>query len=276
MGLEKVGTTIGKEIIAWTRTSGSKNLLATKPVKVNPKSLGYIHKNGEITFRSNEAALNYSKNACLASSKLPQTQQFEIGVVRDGNIILGEINGTHRHVNMSSLDIFSHENIQLRKIKPRKLSVEHYHPDLYGKGKTTPISIGCIGADTELLESGYLKSITAYNSLGQYNKVEILPNYQSGNIYDFVSEFLKFIKNIAIPKNKQERFALLDTIRQLSEKTNFIRSIQNKKEYSALRRERDKILREFQETPEFARATHNFWVENAEKYGMKYSTNMTF
>ena len=32
MGL---GTTIGKEIIAWTRTSGSKSLLATRPVKIN-------------------------------------------------------------------------------------------------------------------------------------------------------------------------------------------------------------------------------------------------
>lgn len=40
MGLEKVGTTIGKEIIAWTRTSG-KSLLATRPVKINPSRLKY-------------------------------------------------------------------------------------------------------------------------------------------------------------------------------------------------------------------------------------------
>ena len=40
MGLEKVGTTIGKEIIAWTRTSG-KSLLATKPAKVNIQGLKY-------------------------------------------------------------------------------------------------------------------------------------------------------------------------------------------------------------------------------------------
>lgn len=39
MGLEKAGTTIGKEIIAWTKTSVSKSLLATKPVKVSLKGL---------------------------------------------------------------------------------------------------------------------------------------------------------------------------------------------------------------------------------------------
>ena len=33
MGIGKISTTIGKEIIAWTKTG--KSLLATKPVKVN-------------------------------------------------------------------------------------------------------------------------------------------------------------------------------------------------------------------------------------------------
>ena len=42
MGLEKVGETIGKEIVAWTRTSG-KSLLTTKPVKVNTCGLRYTH-----------------------------------------------------------------------------------------------------------------------------------------------------------------------------------------------------------------------------------------
>lgn len=40
MGLEKIGTTIGKEIIAWTRTGTS--LLAAKPVKINTCGLKYV------------------------------------------------------------------------------------------------------------------------------------------------------------------------------------------------------------------------------------------
>lgn len=39
MVLEKVGTTIGKEIIAWTKTSGSKSLLAMRPIKINTVGL---------------------------------------------------------------------------------------------------------------------------------------------------------------------------------------------------------------------------------------------
>lgn len=38
MGIGKIGTTIGKEVVAWTRT-GSKSLLATRPVKVNMTGL---------------------------------------------------------------------------------------------------------------------------------------------------------------------------------------------------------------------------------------------
>ena len=37
MGIGKIGTTIGKEIIAWTRSG--KSLLATSPVKVNTAGL---------------------------------------------------------------------------------------------------------------------------------------------------------------------------------------------------------------------------------------------
>ena len=40
MGLEKVGMTVGKEIMAWTRTSG-KSLLATRPIKINTCGLKY-------------------------------------------------------------------------------------------------------------------------------------------------------------------------------------------------------------------------------------------
>lgn len=40
MGIEKIGTSIGKEIIAWTRTGG-KSLLAARPVKINTCGLKY-------------------------------------------------------------------------------------------------------------------------------------------------------------------------------------------------------------------------------------------
>lgn len=44
MGLERIGTTIGKEIIAWTKASGSKSSFATRPVKVNIVELKFAPK----------------------------------------------------------------------------------------------------------------------------------------------------------------------------------------------------------------------------------------
>ena len=264
--------TITERCAKYAQACEKRSILETKPIgKINPSELGICFPNGSIRFQTEKSALNYSKNACLTSSKLAPSQQYEIGVLRDGNTILGVVDGTHNHVDMSKCGLTFYPSQ-----KNRTLSIEHYHPDLYGKGRTNPISIGSIGGDLGLLDRGNLKSITAYNSLGQYNKVEILPNYQKGEINDFCSEFFHFLKNIAIPKEMQDRFGLLDKIKQLSVKVNWKMSIKNQKELRALQSEMGRLLRQFQVTEEYARATHNFLLKNAEKYGMKYSTNMIF
>ena len=41
MGFEKIGVNIGKEVIAWTSSFG-KNLLASRPVKINTQDLKYV------------------------------------------------------------------------------------------------------------------------------------------------------------------------------------------------------------------------------------------
>ena len=56
MGIGTIGTAIGKEIIAWTRTGG-KSLLATIPVKVNTAGLRLAPKlEGDIVQISNHKA----------------------------------------------------------------------------------------------------------------------------------------------------------------------------------------------------------------------------
>ena len=256
----------------YAQACGKRSILDTKPIsKINPSKLGICFPNGSIRFQTEKSALNYSKNACLTSSKLAPSQQYEIGVLRNENTILGVVDGTHNHVDMSKCGLTFHQ-----RSKNRTLSIEHYHPDLYGKGRTNPISIGSIEGDLVVLDRGNLKSITAYNSLGQYNKVEILPNYQTGQINDFCSEFFYFLKNIAFSKEMQDRFALLDKIKQLSVKGNWKMSIKTQKEFRILQSEMIRTLRQYQETEEYARLVHNFLLKNAGKYGMKYSTNMIF
>ena len=64
MGIGKIGATIGKEIIAWTRTSGCNSLLATRPIKINTCGLKYVHKlEKDILEVSNKAVYNKIKKS---------------------------------------------------------------------------------------------------------------------------------------------------------------------------------------------------------------------
>lgn len=73
MALDKVGTTIGKEIIAWTRTSG-ESILATRPVKVNITELKFAPKLEKDVFlsttlnnrSSNEVLSKINLNECIS------------------------------------------------------------------------------------------------------------------------------------------------------------------------------------------------------------------
>lgn len=277
MGYEKIAT-LAERCARYAKACGKTSILETMPIKnINFAELGICLSDGTIRFQSEKAALNYAKNACMKSKNLPPSQQFEIAVVREGNIILGQANGTRSNCPLSDLKIFSMENRRLRRGKPKTLELEHYHPDLYGKGKTNPLSIGTYNGDVGGGLAGLnLKSITAYNSLGQYNKLEALPNFNQELAFEFAKKHQELMTQQLVPKEKLERFHLLESIERLSEDTNFLMSPKSRKEYSNLRMEINRFLRKYQETPEYARITHNFLLENAEKYGMKYSTDMIF
>ncbi len=77
MTLGKIGTTLGKEIIAWTRTSG-RNLLATRPVKVNIASLKLAPQlEGDVVQISKQANRwtknpdEYIPNCKISNSQIP-------------------------------------------------------------------------------------------------------------------------------------------------------------------------------------------------------------
>ena len=269
MGLEKLGT-LAEQCVKYAQAYGKRTILETKPVgKINFSELGIRLSDGAIRFQTEEAALNYSKNACMQTAKLPPLQQIEIGIGREGNTILGQTNGDRLNCDLAKIDAF---NIFDRS-KPRTKEFYHYHTDLYGKGKTNPLSIGEYRGDVAQLFKHNLKAITAYNSHGQYNRV---PNFNCQLLSEFAKKHKELVKTMAVPMNMWDRFSLLDSLEKLSKKTNFKMSIKNEKEHSVLIDKINSLARKFQETPEYARATHIFWLENAEKYGMKYTTNMTF
>ncbi len=75
MGIEKTGLQLGKEIIAWTRTSG-RNLLAAKPVKVNTTGLRLVpHLEDDIVQISKQAnRWTKNPNEYIPNCKIPNSQ----------------------------------------------------------------------------------------------------------------------------------------------------------------------------------------------------------
>lgn len=77
MGIGKIGTAIGKEIIAWTRTSGSKSLLEARPIKINTCNLKYVHKlEKDILEVSQQSCLQHIKKSITTYA--PVNKQKEI------------------------------------------------------------------------------------------------------------------------------------------------------------------------------------------------------
>lgn len=75
MTLGKIGTTLGKKIIAWTRTSG-KSLLATRPVKVNAVVLKYQPSfEGDVVQLSKQATRwTKNPNEYIPNCKIPNSE----------------------------------------------------------------------------------------------------------------------------------------------------------------------------------------------------------
>ena len=60
MGIGKIGTAIGKEIVAWTRT-GDKSLLATRPMEINTCGLRYARSLTEDVVQISHSLGNFSQ-----------------------------------------------------------------------------------------------------------------------------------------------------------------------------------------------------------------------
>lgn len=247
MGLEKVATTVGKEIIAYAKTSGSKSLLTMKPIKINTKSLGYIHPNGEIAFQTTDVAISYAKTKVIRALKSKNPYEYNVEI--KGSRIINESKG--------NCDTFSRSTDS-----PLTIGV-HGHPDTYSKGCTTAPS----GSDYYCLMSNpnQTKEII-FNSNGEYYIMEKIPNfhYNSNYIMGYYTEYdIKMIKHLFSKKSK----AIQEELKQ---------AIQNKNEtvFNEL------LSKHMPKTPkdisiELVDLTHSFWLKNAKELGIKITTNFS-
>ena len=221
----KALTTGADDVAKYAKACGKRSILETRHIKnLNPKELGVCLPDGSIYFQTEKAAQNYARNICMKQGLLPPSEQFEVAILRQKNRILGNAAGNHLTVDIGA-------TIQSHRGKSN-LVVEHYHPDIWGKGNTYPLSIG---ADSYGLGVYDLEAVTAYNSLGQYSTATRLPNFNRRLMSEFSHLFHDKVGKLA--GNAGDTFI---------------------------------------QTKEYRQFANKFWLENAEKHGMKYSTNMDF
>ena len=237
----------------YIKTCGKRSMLE-KPlqVKINPKEFGYICPNGDIQFQSTEIASKYAKNWVM--QPLKSKNPYERFVAQRDNVIFFQKDGTKYSTDIDDIDI--------QKILSRfdsNISITHGHPNIPNLNFASPLTPqDCIS----LHKNKAFKDIVAYDQQGNFSKLskkdatnELPPNFLQ-----------KFENEIAPKKLMQRQNALL-------EKMN-VSSLTSDEE-----KELFEIFDELQKlscSEQIAKNAHRFWVNNAEKMGLDYSTNYSW
>ena len=210
MGLEKVGTTFGKELIAWTRTSGSKSLLTTKPMKVNTSGLKYAPKlEGDIVNLSRECLQIPSKSKL---EKLISEQGLSLDILKDTKGIALHANELVKPYITENNSLFLEELIKkFPLLKGKKVNYEVQRRMLY----LADIDHSNYANKKKFLEN-FLRDVDMVDNikttngeklytntiLSEYSKKAILQaKYNNAERYKELSDLLKLYKQGKVPEH---------------------------------------------------------------------------
>ncbi len=270
MGYEKI-VTLAERCAKYAQACGKRSILETKPVgKINFSELGICLSDGSIRFQNEESAVKYIFNRLHKALDLPQEQQFERVIAKRGTTIIGEGDGTHS----SATKAFQSIKGMMERIQSevsRDLDVYHSHPDMFGFGRTTPLS--GIPGDIGTFFSLRLKKIVAVNSKGEFNSLEIGKDFSLEKFKMFEEKY----EDIALCKLLgTEQFKEFKKIRKIIESLPPGESLKGdiKAQYVRLMEQLGKREKAVSKTEEIARINHE--ANNyANKFGMIYETNFS-
>ena len=250
----------------------AKSWLCSKPVKTPDVSkLGVCLSNGNIHFQTEQSAVNYIKHRLLDSLNRPTEQQFERLVVKKGTTIIGQCDGTR--TSASDLSKINGMAERLTKDIPRDIEIWHSHPDLFGSGRTTPLSgpgLGDIGTFFRIKA----KKIIAMNSKGELNTIEATKDLDLDKYKKFDTDFDDYVASSMLPDGMWQRFKELDRMSSEYYKNGKKFPENLKKEKSEIFRLLCKISKEIEKTEKIALIEHRFY-KTADQYGMKYYTDFS-
>lgn len=230
---------------------------------INPKKVGYVLPNGNINFSNEKIAIEYAKNKILQQLKKDNT---EYGVLVKGQSIIGEAGGTKNAVNIGELKSLTDRFWNNSNLK-RDVILLHGHPDMYSAGKTAPLSP--YGGDLETAVAAKLKSIVAYNSRGEFNRIDCLHNFSSNRFKKQEAQFEELLlKHLTTPND----FKKLKELRKIENSQSDMPSHLEKwlKKYVIKQEAKNK---KFIESEDYAKFIHEYYKKNLSKCGLKYTTN---
>lgn len=247
-------TNLADNVARYVKACAKRSVLEIKPLqaKINSKELGYICPNGDIQFQTAEAASKYAKNWVM--QPLKSKNPYERFVAQHDNIIFYQSEGSQYSTEI--------DNIATQKILSRfdsDISIIHGHPNLPNKNFASPLSPNdCVYFHKDKA----FKEIIAYDRVGNYSKFT-----KRDSINKLPTKFRQKFEEEVYPRELMQRQNELMEKMRTSSLTDM-----EEKEFFKIFHKCQKLLH----SKLIARNTHRFWVNNAEKLGLDYSTNYSW
>ena len=264
-------------VARYVKACGKRSVLECKPWrgKIYPEELGVVFSDGQINFQKEESALKYIYARLLEALNRPISEQFERIIVKKGSSIIGEGDGT----SFEASNAFESIKGMLERCKkdlPRDIEVFHSHPDMYGIGRTSPLSRP-VGGDIDTFFRAKLKKIVAVNSKGEFNSIEVGKDFTPENFELFQDGCITF-------EDKKIYGGLLSKYKKISEKIFEYCDSENvnPRVLERLNKKKSKIehqIREVESSTEgyiekVSKVLHEYYKQ-ANDYGMIYTTNFS-
>ncbi len=242
------------------------------------KDFGTKLADGTIRFKTEQGAIDYARKTICEALQGPTDKQIEVAVAVKGTDILGIVKGGATSVDIKGLKGLKElTTTQERLNTTRDIIILHGHPDEFGKGITLPLS--CSPGDIYMLRGHNIKAYVAYNSKGEFNKVEIfdIEKFAKPSLTEFKLSKAedKYNREKVLSEQENKRYLelekLFDEYRQ--KKTKYPDNL--KKEYDLLETKFRKLENEYMKTEEYAKTLHKMYTNEAEASGLIYSTNFS-
>lgn len=273
MSTAKVAFNLANICSKYINALNKTSILQTKPFKgkLTPNTLGVVFPNGSIKFQSEKMAIKYINIRLQDALNRPAKKQFERVIVKKGTTIIGEGDGTHNECTEALLNIPGMFD-QLITRKAKNLELYHSHPDIFGKGRTAPLS-SPNGGDISAFRRFALKKIVAINSNGEFNSIERGQNFSNKNFHLFADGMDEYISKKVFGKLFGKLQKLLDKIEEYQSKNLKIPEELIKKRDITIGK-MDKIEQTFRNSEKVEKFVHEYY-QKANQFGMIYSTNFS-